>query len=413
MITIVGASGRQIAEIAEKAGYRCQVVDLFGDRDTRLICNRSQQSDSSFVFDLQQLSEESQSGQPITGFEDGTEFLITGGVERRSGLLDALSQTGALRSVSVESMSELGDPGKINQCFNQLKTETGISSFELFLSEDEFWSRHDETDDPFEEFIHKSLNGCGGQSVKLVDRSTLALRLPAGTVFQKRLSGTPISALYCSSFAESECNVSTLGVTQQLVGESFCIASPFQYCGSVSGYQLTPEHQSNVDAIGQSIASRFGLRGVFGVDFIHNANGVYPVDINPRFTASTEIIQRAEFGDRLNIVDLHLAAIAGTPSQIISLPENSNKAQIVFGKAVLFNGHDQAFVFPESVIDMFPMSFDVDAKATSIADVPVPQSLIAAGAPILSLMASGESASEVRDKLEHCAFEIYKLIAAN
>lgn len=47
------------------------------------------------------------------------------------------------------------------------------------------------------------------------------------------------------------------------------------------------------DEIGSILAAEFELAGLFGVDAIVAGDRVWPVEVNPRYTASAEIIERA------------------------------------------------------------------------------------------------------------------------
>ncbi len=57
------------------------------------------------------------------------------------------------------------------------------------------------------------------------------------------------------------------------------------------------------------LTQEFGLRGVNGIDLvIPDDLGVHLIEVNPRYTASMELVERA-YG--LNIFALHLEALAG------------------------------------------------------------------------------------------------------
>ena len=45
--------------------------------------------------------------------------------------------------------------------------------------------------------------------------------------------------------------------------------------------------------IGEVISGEFGLRGLFGVDAIKRQDSIYPVEANPRYTASVEVLELA------------------------------------------------------------------------------------------------------------------------
>ena len=67
---------------------------------------------------------------------------------------------------------------------------------------------------------------------------------------------------------------------------------------------------------GRVVASELGLLGLFGIDLVIREDGV-PVflEINPRYTASVECIERAH---GISAIDLHLRACRGEPVAVPS-----------------------------------------------------------------------------------------------
>ena len=54
------------------------------------------------------------------------------------------------------------------------------------------------------------------------------------------------------------------------------------------------------------LAKRFSLAGLFGVDAIVNDEGVWTVEINPRYTASMELVEPSLDA---SLVDLHVRRV--------------------------------------------------------------------------------------------------------
>ena len=68
-----------------------------------------------------------------------------------------------------------------------------------------------------------------------------------------------------------------LGATRQLVGAPWLRARPFRYCGNIGPLVLEPSDSAHLQRIGDVLVQAFSLRGFFGVDFILNDAGPWPV----------------------------------------------------------------------------------------------------------------------------------------
>ncbi len=126
-----------------------------------------------------------------------------------------------------------------------------------------------------------------------------------------------------------------------MVGETWLKAMPFHYCGSIGPLAVNGALQQRIEQIGQVLVEQFGLRGLFGVDLIIDADGPYPVEVNPRYTASMEVL---EYATGLRVMDLHGRAFDHwneTPTAFITKDELSKR---VVGKAIIFA--TRSFEFP-------------------------------------------------------------------
>ena len=106
---------------------------------------------------------------------------------------------------------------------------------------------------------------------------------------QEFLEGESQAAVYCGDGKSAR----LLGVSRQLVGEPWLHAAPFRYCGSIGPLRLEPNARRALEKLGAVLARSCGLRGLFGVDgVLHNA-AFWPVEVNPRYTASVEVLEYA------------------------------------------------------------------------------------------------------------------------
>ena len=95
-----------------------------------------------------------------------------------------------------------------------------------------------------------------------------------------------------------------LAVTRQLIGVPWTGARPL-VLGLNRPCRACADLQDQFQRIGQCLANDFSLRGLFGVDAIVNARGVWPVEVNPRYTASIELIERQR---QISLIPWHRAA---------------------------------------------------------------------------------------------------------
>jgi len=134
----------------------------------------------------------------------------------------------------------------------------------------------------------KPRRGSGGRGIHLWQASTPAVGTwSEACYFQQRAAGQPISALFLST-AEG---TALIGASEQFIGISDLFASPFGYCGGSGPIILSVAIRSQIEKTGEVIASEFGLRGLFGIDFLREGAVAWPTEVNPRYTASVEIYE--------------------------------------------------------------------------------------------------------------------------
>ncbi|HKD38075.1 MAG TPA: ATP-grasp domain-containing protein, partial [Pirellulales bacterium] len=247
--------------------------------------------------------------------------------------------------------------------------------------------------------------------------------------FQEWIDGEPASAVYIAFGNSAIC----LGVTRQLIGLPWCGAADdgdcnFRYCGSVGPLDLPAPLAHRFENLGKALAAAFRLRGLFGLDVIIRDGEIWPIELNPRYTASTEIVERSR---GLSAVRLHVNAFVvqdklyeddfaqegteeterkslnsrpplsrlppmqfGTPQEANLLPRSLNE---VFGKAVLYANED--LTVSETFLAWVAQQ-NVDCQWPRIADIPAEGSAIRTGQPIVTVFAEGPDESEVLDGLK-------------
>lgn len=143
-------------------------------------------------------------------------------------------------------------------------------------------------------YLVKPLASFGGRGISPWSRRA---RVPAGSYLQQAVEGTPMSAVFQSREGWS-CVL--VGVTEQLVGEPRLGPGWYSWCGSIGPVALSTRERDALSHLGVVLAQRHDLRGLFGVDLIRDRSGDWwPVEVNPRYVASADVLERAASGQSL------------------------------------------------------------------------------------------------------------------
>jgi predicted ATP-grasp superfamily ATP-dependent carboligase len=169
-----------------------------------------------------------------------------------------------------------------------------------------------------------------------------------------------------------------IGVTW-LIQPKWLHAPPFHYCGNVLS---RPGAASGLQKIGDVLADTFALRGLFGVDFVVGSAGFWVMEVNPRYTASVEVLERA-FSRPL--LDLHRTTLEG-----LAVDWPLTGPSVFIGKAVLYA--PQTLVFPE--VGPWSFAFAAPCEEVEYADVPHAGETVPRGQPVLTLFASAPTEAQ-------------------
>ena len=207
---------------------------------------------------------------------------------------------------------------------------------------------------------------------------------------QEFIAGENNSGLYLSDGK----SVVLLGVTQQLVGEKFLNAAEYSYCGSIGALKLERNEREQWQHIGEALVKEFGLCGLFGVDAINSDGAVYPIEVNPRYTASVEVIESSL---KMGLIGMHWDACHG------KLPKTQvPMASETMGKAYLFAAND--LVSPDKGDELYTSK----QETPETADIPPPGTHIARKHPVMTVFAQGKNQNEVMQRLKDSSALLYK-----
>jgi predicted ATP-grasp superfamily ATP-dependent carboligase len=254
-ILILGASGRAAAFSALRAGLTPVVIDLFADEDLRAVAEVRPIPGREYPRGL---IKRARQVPPMP-------WMYTGGLENHPDIVAQIAAERPLWGNGPDVLATLRDP------------------FALAAALDEADLPHPRVrrfDDPPTEglWLAKPLRGSGGAGI----RSAKPRRIDGRRFFQELVDGESRSAIFRDGVL--------LGVTRQLVGEGWLHAPRFGYCGSVGPVEGDAEEWKK---LGEVLVRWSGMRGVFGIDAIVRDGVPWLIEVNPRYTASVEVIEYA------------------------------------------------------------------------------------------------------------------------
>jgi uncharacterized protein len=381
-LAIVGASARSAAASALRAGFQPITADLFADADLRAMATSTRISPYP-----EGLVDWFRAVEPAA-------WMYTGALENHPELVDQLAWIAPLWGNPGDVLTRVRSPWKLAEAL----TAAGLLFPEMRSSKEGL--PHDAS------WLVKSYCGASGSGVRewgvkqAAESSEQELSLqvfgPVSSVcFQRRINGMPCSAV----FVAMDDNSTLMGVTRQLIGESWLGAHGFQYAGSMGPLPISQATRETIARIGVVLTKQFELRGIFGVDFILDAERVWTLEVNPRYTASVEIVER---GTGVSAVAMHAAAFAeGMEDRNFGMlketsPQPPAPSPLCYGKAIMFAKKDivisTAFAemaLTEALRRPWPMLADVSPAGTPID----------AGRPILTVFSEGETVDDVERHL--------------
>jgi predicted ATP-grasp superfamily ATP-dependent carboligase len=234
-------------------------------------------------------------------------------------------------------------------------------------------------------YLRKPKNRSGGLGIKPFDPSKQTMVEDADFYYQEFIKGESRSAIFC--FTES--GFELLGVSIQSSGTQSLHADDFLYSGNMGPVKPCSSELKDLQTIGEIISSNYHPLGLLGMDYILNDSKVYPLEINPRYTASMEVL---ELSLGQNFITKHMQAFGF--KTICEIPARTEPS--VIGKAIYYAPHD--VLIPE---DAPWLSIESNPRLFSpFADIPKPGSAIHRGSPVVTIFAKADSLTEVKVQLK-------------
>jgi predicted ATP-grasp superfamily ATP-dependent carboligase len=252
-------------------------------------------------------------------------------------------------------------------------------------------------------WLAKTYSGASGSGVRIFGEKE---SFTEPVCYQKRIDGTPCAAVYVAAEREAQ----LLGVTRQIIGEPWLRAHGFQYAGSIGPWPVSEATLAALARLGHVLSEQFELAGLFGVDFMLDGEQVWTVEVNPRYTASVEIVERST---GVRAVAAHVAACGGPSGEIeragASSPEvgaedgPARSETTCHGKATLFATRD--IVISDEFAD-YSIAESLRMPSPTLGDVSGAGTPIENGRPILTMFASGTGVAEVEQRLRQRVVEV-------
>lgn len=377
-LLIVGASARAAAQSALRARLRPIGLDLFADRDLAAIAPAHRIDPARYPEGFEALA---------AGLPPGP-FLYTGALENHPDLIERLSRTRPLWGNSGATLRAVRDPVQLADALRR----AGFPGPRVRLDPDGL--PRDGT------WLVKPLASAGGRGIAPLGPDFRPSR--RACYFQERIEGPSYSAVL---LAEAR-GATLIGLTRQWIGRS---GAPFAYRGSLGPWPASEALRFQIEGAGRALASTFGLVGLFGLDLIVAEGQPWLVEVNPRYTASVEVLElalgRALLAEHRRACDPPMSRNFKTsglresprlPVQAGTKSRDARRATGVVGKAILFA--ERPCVLADATPGRWPRSrrpFAVPPRA----DIPGPGTRFEAGDPVLTVLARGADAHHCRERL--------------
>ncbi|QDU96467.1 ATP-grasp domain-containing protein [Lignipirellula cremea] len=357
-LLILGASARAAAQSALRGGFRPFALDMFGDADLQACCPAVR------VANYPQGLEYAACQAPESP------FLYTGGLENHPQLIARLAHHRQLLGNSASVLRAVRRPENWTNALRKAGLPCLLVQSEAPVHRPEAW-------------LSKPLRSAGGMHITPAACDSAA----AGRYFQEYRDGQPHSGLYVAAGGRAR----LLGVTRQLIGETWTGGSGYAYCGSIGPLPLTTLQEAAWRRLGDCLVDSFPLAGLFGIDAVVDAQAIWPVEVNPRFPASAELYDRAHGA---SAVRLHVQACLDQSIEGPDAPPRT--ARQMQGKAILWALSD--LTISDAWTQQALLHHISDERL--LADIPAAGQTIRTGEPIVTCFASGATVDEVTTALK-------------
>jgi len=362
VVLIAAVSGRALAASARRGGYVPLVADAFGDQDTLAVAAGHVRAD---------LLNRPIDGDALMGAlealagDRGTTSIVCGsGFEDRPDLLTRIGSRWPLLGNDADTVARIKDP----VTFAAICRDADIPHPETTRtppSDRNGW-------------LVKRVGGAGGLHVREAADSKAE---GEGVYFQRRVDGTPVSALVLGDGKRAMVR----GFSAQWASPSR--KHPFRYGGAVRPAPLSEAMERTLAAAVERLSAIVPLRGVNSADFLVDGDAYHLLEINPRPGATFDLFEQ----DDQSLFALHVNASAGALPARTPAFADAMAGAIVYAMREI--GSIPAITWPDWT-----------------ADWSVPGSRIGADDPLCSVFARAETAAEARALVMRRVAQIHTMV---
>lgn len=379
-LVVAALSARLVAEAAVRDGHRVIALDLYGDADTRAVCQQWQPLGIPGALHIEAdrllpaLDHAAAAGD-VLGWVPGTGF------EGRPELLAQGAQRLPLIGNDTDTVRRTRDP----QRFFGLLEAHGIPH--------PAWqptppATHDATG-----WLRKDAREAGGRHTRhralaCDDRADHPAPADPQVYFQREMPGTPLSATFIAN-----------GRRACVLGTNALLTQPWEhqphvYRGVIGPISVPAFVAQQITQALEALVPTLGLRGLGSLDVLWDDERVWVLEINPRPPASmalytTQRFQAAADGAHHGILEAHLqACLQGRLPVPVKGPADS--APAMRGTEIIY-AHQPLQLTAAQAASL--------ARRPDAHDVPAQPVRLERGDPLCSVSAAGASVHEVRLRL--------------
>ena len=435
-LIIVGSSARAAAQSAVRAGFSPWCIDQFGDRDLVDV--------SDNVHTVSDWPNEIES---IIQSTPQAEWIYTGALENHPAHVEKLAHQRSLAGCNGESLSKLRDPTWLAETL----TKASLPSLPVVVPAAAISNSG--------EWIVKPLASAAGIGIRDFSSSGLDACELGRHYLQRKTRGHVLSGLYIGV----ENSARLLGLCEQVCRGTDSGELCYVYSGSFGPlsvddvskfrplspktlarqqFQTTNIQRANVSGekeqdcevsesdaaaevfgdvfeqaqkVGSAIEAAIRaegayLKGLFGIDFIldDETGKLWTLEVNPRYTASTEIYERAFDWP---LIRWHVDACCGRDFEDTTLLDSQpgNGEWSNHGKLIVYAERD--FATPDILPLARRLSFNGHTgPSVSVSDIPQIGTLIQKNEPVCTLLTAHTDLTTCREILTSASRELLKLI---
>jgi predicted ATP-grasp superfamily ATP-dependent carboligase len=383
-VLVVGVSTRAAAESAARAGFVVTAVDAFADVDqhpsVRVISLADGFSPGAAARHGRKIS--------CDAVAYGSNF------ENHPRAITLLAEGNALWGNAPDVVRRVRDPKLVADTLRHRGLAAPAVANDESQPESQPESQIPNPKSQVEWLLKPRASG-GGHGIR---RWHGGREVPRRHYLQELIEGIPASIVFVACGGA----VVPIGFSRQLVGLEEFGVSGYRYCGNI--LTAAGEDDDVLDAAHRAataVGEEFGLVGVNGIDFVVRDSTPCAVEVNPRWCASMELVERMY---ELSVFGAHAAACRDGTLPVFDLVAARRNATTV-GKAIVFARRDC------SVGDL-RVELRSLASAGDLRDIPQAGSAIRTGRPICTVFAAGRNAADCRAELVRRAAAVESSLTA-